>query len=277
MPLDPASPLGKPDCLLENSEREQDKLMMLGHGASPAAYRDDAHRCPAKVGDFQAYAAGGHDRRGPAEQGETVPLRSAYELERGETIDWSDDSASSWLSLSPREEQGHARSGDLANGPKQFVGEQEVQQARAMANCCDSSESALERYCKEHMKIQPHEIKPKALLRMLDLTVLFRIACTDGIIHCVDAEPGKVASVFGFAKIHVHNVAEFNTRIIDMIRNDDNGCWQSVRRSLLISPTAPCYELLRQVCYHGQLDRLPLTRHISYMSSCAAWRASSQG
>ena len=106
------------------------------------------------------------------------------------------------------------------------------------------------------MKIQPHEIKPKALLRMLDLTALFRVACTDGIIHCVDAEPGKVASVFGFAKMHVLNVAEFNTRIILMISNDDNGCWQSVGRPLLKSPTAPCYELLRQVCHVNVIGSL---------------------
>ena len=78
MPLDPASPLGKPDCLLEDSAREQDQLMMLGHGAGPAAYSDDAHRCPAKVGDFQAYAAGGHDNFGPQ-----PPRRFAYGIPSG--------------------------------------------------------------------------------------------------------------------------------------------------------------------------------------------------
>ena len=219
--------------------------------AGPARRADD-HRCPEMANDATAHAAGGgYAWTNLARQLEAPLPLSMYELEREDTIDWSDDSASSWLSSSPSGEQEatvqetmQGASGGSACG-SHATGEQQVPLAPTLS---DRKDFTLEEYCKEHMGIQPHEIKPRALQRMLDLTMLFRGACADGTIHCIDAEPGKVASVFGFAKIIVSDVAAFTKRITDMVHSNHTNCWQSIGRPARASLTAPCYELLREVC-----------------------------
>ena len=221
--------------------------------ARTAGPDDDARRrCPEMANDATAHAAeGGYAWTNLVRQLEAPLPLSMYELEREESITWSDDSASSWLSASPAGEQEETVqeaiegiSGGSACSSR-ATGEQQVPLAPTLS---DRKDFTLEEYCKEHMRIQPHDIKPRALQRMLDLTILFRDACADGTIRCIDAEPGKVASVFGFAKIIVSDVDAFTKRITDMIRSNHTNCWQSIGRPARASLTAPCYELLREVC-----------------------------
>ena len=109
---------------------------------------------------------------------------------------------------------------------------------------------SLTGYCERHMQIRPHEIKPTVLLKMLDLTALFQRMCAERIIHLVNAEPGQVASIFGFSRMLVSNVAEFNKRISGLIRQDRRACWRAKGRPKVSNPTGACYELLRQLGIH---------------------------
>ena len=225
---------------------------LLALGAWPDACCADNYRCPEMVHDAMPHAVWGrHAGTGLTRQQQGPLPLCMYELGREDSIGWFDESASSWLSLSPSEEQVQmlqkpmqGAGGGTACAPH-ATGELQVPQAPTLAGRKDYT---LEEYCKENMKISPHEIKPRALLRILDLAVFFRGACTDGIIRCVDAEPGNVASVFGFAKIIVSDVAVFKERLSDMVRSDHNNCWKSIGCPAPTSLTAACYEILREVC-----------------------------
>jgi len=111
---------------------------------------------------------------------------------------------------------------------------------------------SLSGYCQKYMNIRPHEIKPTALLRILDLTRLFYHMCAEGILQFVEpgAGSGQISSIFGFSRMLVSNVAEFNRRISDMIREDRRRCWQVKTIHVLSNITLPCYELLRQLGVH---------------------------
>ena len=109
---------------------------------------------------------------------------------------------------------------------------------------------SLSGYCQEHMNIRPHEIKPLALLRMLDLTSFFYHMCAEGIVRFVEAESGQVASIFGFSRMLVFNVAEFARRMSDWTREDRRQCWHAKQCQVRSHPTRPWYELLRQLGIH---------------------------
>ena len=86
---------------------------------------------------------------------------------------------------------------------------------------------SLQEYCRQHMGIQPADLKPNALARIQDLCVLFRTLVDKGIIRLECAGPGRINSIFGFERIMVENCDEFNAHFLDMIQADSNRCTQT--------------------------------------------------
>lgn len=85
---------------------------------------------------------------------------------------------------------------------------------------------SLQEYCRQHMGIQPADLKPNALARIQDLCVLFRTLVEKGIVQLECAGPGRINSIFGFERIMVENCDEFNAHFLDMIQADSNRCTQ---------------------------------------------------
>ena len=67
------------------------------------------------------------------------------------------------------------------------------------------------------------------------------------------AAPGDrqpIASIFGFCRMHVDQIADFNERVTHMVSTDPNRCWHANGRQNLKQPTNTVYELLRQLGIH---------------------------
>ena len=84
------------------------------------------------------------------------------------------------------------------------------------------SVGVLEDYCRVHMRMGVSEIKPIVLVRILDLSRLFRCVSAQGFVEML---VGKgVNSLFGFERLVVHKPVEFTLAITSML----NG-WKSQR------------------------------------------------
>ena len=84
------------------------------------------------------------------------------------------------------------------------------------------SVGVLEDYCRVHMRMGVSEIKPIVLVRILDLSRLFRWGSAQGFVEML---VGKgVNSLFGFERLVVHKPVEFTLAITSML----NG-WNSQR------------------------------------------------
>ena len=84
------------------------------------------------------------------------------------------------------------------------------------------SVGVLEDYCRIHMRMGVLEIKPIVLVRILDLSRLFRCVSAQGFVEML---VGKgVNSLFGFERLVVHKPVEFTLAITSML----NG-WNSQR------------------------------------------------
>ena len=87
------------------------------------------------------------------------------------------------------------------------------------------SAADLESYCEQHMGIRASELKPNAMLKMLDLALLFTSLQSYGAIRFHAALPGGTNSIFGFESFHVDDMDAFIAAILSMINNDLKGCW----------------------------------------------------
>ena len=77
------------------------------------------------------------------------------------------------------------------------------------------SVGVLEDYCRVHMRMGVSEIKPIVLLRILDLSRLFRCVSAQGFVEML---VGKgVNSLFGFERLVVHKPVEFTLAITSML------------------------------------------------------------
>ena len=84
------------------------------------------------------------------------------------------------------------------------------------------SVGVLEDYCRKHMRMGVSEIKPIVLVRILDLSRLFRWGSAQGFVEML---VGKgVNSLFGFERLVVNKPVEFTLAITSML----NG-WNSQR------------------------------------------------
>ena len=118
------------------------------------------------------------------------------------TADVYGDAGDQWLAFSDDDDDNTDPDtvADLAN-----VKDQEVQ----------PSVGVLEDYCRVHMRMGVSEIKPIVLLRILDLSRLFRCVSAQGFVEML---VGKgVNSLFGFERLVVHKPVEFTLAITSML------------------------------------------------------------
>ena len=110
--------------------------------------------------------------------------------------------------------------------------------------------SQIEEYCWRQMGIKSADLKPNAVMRIQDLFVLFRSLEDRGIVRLEPAAAGRLNSIFGFERIFVEDVNEFNKEFADMVQADHQRCWLTNGKRSLVQPTLPAYELLRQLGVH---------------------------
>ena len=108
----------------------------------------------------------------------------------------------------------------------------------------------IEEYCWRQMGIKSADLKPNAVTRIQDLFVLFRSLEDRGIVRLEPAAAGRLNSIFGFERIFVEDVQEFNREFADMVQADHQRCWLTNGKRSLVQPTLPAYELLRQLGVH---------------------------
>jgi len=111
----------------------------------------------------------------------------------------------------------------------------------------------FEDYLLAHCNIRAVDLKLNALARLRDLRKLFCALEHDNIVRLERAasdDQQRAASIFGFSRMHVDHIADFNERIIQMVGTDRSRCWHANGRRILKQPTNTVYELLRQLGIH---------------------------
>ena len=121
-----------------------------------------------------------------------------------------------------------------------------------------NKDDKFEDYLLLHCGIRAADLKVNALARIRDISQLLCDLEQENIVRLVhehaeaDASSAArdVASIFGFTKMFVDEVAAFNERVTSMVVADPRRCWHANGRHHLKQPTNTVYELLRQLGIH---------------------------
>lgn len=109
---------------------------------------------------------------------------------------------------------------------------------------------AIKAYMYEHCGIAGSDLKRTAIMRVFDLHSLFLELQCRGVVHLNSGGAGCIDSVFGFKRLTVHEIGDFNDMVKRMVAEDEHGCWHANGRKTFTQPTNTVYELLRQLGVH---------------------------
>lgn len=118
----------------------------------------------------------------------------------------------------------------------------------------DEVKARFSDYALVHMQITPNQLKSTALSRIRDLyELLHTLEDKDAVVMCSEVSRGgceRDDSIFGFSRLLVHDINEFNEGVKGMVARDSHRCWKVNGRQSLQQPTGPVYEIFRQLGIH---------------------------